>query len=98
MENTLAPELETLRYITYDCQERLGYITLNRPDKRNALNADVVTELKQAFEYAENDNDCKVIILRAHGEVFCAGADWWGAAAPPNWPPRAWPPVPTCSR
>ena len=75
MENTLAPELEALRYITYDCQERLGYITLNRPDKRNALNADVVTELKQAFEYAENDNDCKVIILRANGEVFCAGAD-----------------------
>ncbi len=75
MENTLAPELEALRYITYDCQERIGYVTLNRPDKRNALNADVVTELKQAFEYAENDDGCKVIVLRANGEVFCAGAD-----------------------
>ena len=75
MENILAPELEALRYITYDCQERLGYITLNRPDKRNALNADVVTELKLAFEFAENDESCKVIVLRANGEVFCAGAD-----------------------
>ena len=75
MENSLAPELEALRYITYDCQERLGYITLNRPDKRNALNADVVTELKLAFEAAENDERCKVIVLRANGEVFCAGAD-----------------------
>ena len=49
MENLLTPELEALRYIRYEVQHRIGYITLNRPDKRNALNADVVTELKQAF-------------------------------------------------
>lgn len=75
MENLLTPELEALRYIRYACENRVGYVTLNRPDKRNALNADVVTELKQAFEYAENDADCKVIVLRAAGDVFCAGAD-----------------------
>ena len=75
MQNALAPELEALRYITYDCQERIGYVTLNRPDKRNALNADVVTELKLAFDHAENDDVCKVVVLRASGEVFCAGAD-----------------------
>ena len=75
MDNLLTPELEALRYIKYDCENRIGYITLNRPEKRNALNADVVTELKNAFEYAENDEDCKVIVLRAAGEVFCAGAD-----------------------
>ena len=71
----LTPELEALRYITYDCQDRIGYITLNRSDKRNALNADVVSELKHAFEYAENDADCKVVVLQAAGDVFCAGAD-----------------------
>jgi methylglutaconyl-CoA hydratase len=75
MENLLTPELEALRYIQYEARDRIGYITLNRPDKRNALNADVVTELKQAFEFAENDADAKVIVLRAAGEVFCAGAD-----------------------
>ena len=75
MENLLTPELEALRYIQYEAQDRIGYITLNRPDKRNALNADVVTELKQAFEFAENDNAAKVIVLRAAGDVFCAGAD-----------------------
>ena len=75
MENLLTPELEALRYIRYQAEDRIGYITLNRPDKRNALNADVVTELKQAFELAENDEDCKVVVLRAAGDVFCAGAD-----------------------
>ncbi len=75
MENLLTPELEALRYIQYEAQDRIGYITLNRPDKRNALNADVVTELKQAFEFAENDESVKVIVLRAAGDVFCAGAD-----------------------
>jgi methylglutaconyl-CoA hydratase len=75
MENLLTPELEALRYIRYEVEERIGYITLNRPDKRNALNSDVVSELKQAFEYAENDESCKVVVLRAAGEVFCAGAD-----------------------
>ncbi len=75
MENLLTPELEALRYLAYDCQDRIGYITLNRPDKRNALNSDVVTELKRAFDHAENDPNCKVVVLRAAGDVFCAGAD-----------------------
>ncbi|MFD1469418.1 enoyl-CoA hydratase/isomerase family protein [Hymenobacter caeli] len=75
MENLLTPELEALRYLTYHCQERIGYITLNRPDKRNALNADVVTELKRTFDHAEADDNCKVVVLRAAGDVFCAGAD-----------------------
>ena len=75
METLPTPELEALRYITYTCADRIGYVTLNRPDKRNALSADMVTELKQAFEHADNDDDCKIIVLRANGEVFCAGAD-----------------------
>ncbi|WP_426061448.1 enoyl-CoA hydratase/isomerase family protein [Hymenobacter sp. B1770] len=75
MENLLTPELEALRYIRYEAQDRIGYITLNRPDKRNALNADVVTELKKALDFAEDDETVKVIVLRAAGDVFCAGAD-----------------------
>ncbi|QJX49247.1 enoyl-CoA hydratase/isomerase family protein [Hymenobacter taeanensis] len=75
MDNMPTQELEDLRYIRYEAQNSIGYITLNRPDKRNALNAEVVTELKQAFEFAEEDETCKVIVLRAEGDVFCAGAD-----------------------
>jgi methylglutaconyl-CoA hydratase len=61
--------------VTYFVDNRIGYITLNRPKKRNALNAEMVTALKKAFTKAENDDNCKVIVLQANGEAFCAGAD-----------------------
>jgi methylglutaconyl-CoA hydratase len=61
--------------ITYSAKERVGYITLNRPEKRNALNQELVSELKNAFAKAEKDDDVKVIVLKANGESFCAGAD-----------------------
>lgn len=64
-----------MQYIQYTTEERIAYITLNRPEKRNALNHDVVQELKDAFTQAENDSAVKVLILRANGEAFCAGAD-----------------------
>jgi len=61
--------------IEYSAKNRIGYISLNRPEKRNALNSQMVTELKAAFLQAEQDENCKVIVLRANGEVFSAGAD-----------------------
>ncbi|HSI89871.1 MAG TPA: enoyl-CoA hydratase/isomerase family protein, partial [Adhaeribacter sp.] len=64
-----------MAFTTYETRDRIGYITLNRPDKRNALNYEFVTELKNAFEQAEADDACKIIVLRANGVVFCAGAD-----------------------
>ncbi len=62
-------------FVLYEVKERIGYITLNRPEKRNAMSHELVTELKQAFGQAENDPNVKVIVLRANGEAFCAGAD-----------------------
>ncbi|MGV3588835.1 MAG: enoyl-CoA hydratase/isomerase family protein [Adhaeribacter sp.] len=64
-----------MEYVQYRTAERVAYITLNRPEKRNALNFEVVRQLKHAFDYAENDEACKVIVLQATGEVFCAGVD-----------------------
>ena len=64
-----------MSYVNYEVQDRIGFITLNRPEKRNALNAQVVTDLKEAFTRAEKDNDAKVIVLQATGSAFCAGAD-----------------------
>ena len=64
-----------MKYITYEVQNRIGYITLNRPEKRNALSHDMVTELKEVFTMAEKDESAKVIVLKANGEAFCAGAD-----------------------
>jgi methylglutaconyl-CoA hydratase len=64
-----------MKYIEYNVKDRIAYITMNRPEKRNALSHEMVTELKDAFHMAEDDESVKVIILRARGEAFCAGAD-----------------------
>lgn len=61
--------------ISIDKSERITYITLNRPEKRNALNPELVKSLSDAFRDAIEDNNTKVIVLKANGEVFSAGAD-----------------------
>ncbi len=65
----------TMELITYSSKNRIGYITLNRPEKRNALNQEMIDALKSAFARAAADDGAKVIVLRALGEAFCAGAD-----------------------
>jgi len=64
-----------MSYVNYEVIERTGCITLSRPEKRNALNFEVVQQLKEAFKNAENDSNVKIVVLRSQGEVFCAGAD-----------------------
>jgi methylglutaconyl-CoA hydratase len=61
--------------VEYSVKERVGYITLNRPDKRNALSHELIEELKSTFIKAEQDVDVKIVVLNANGESFCAGAD-----------------------
>ncbi len=50
-------------------------LTLNRPDKRNALDTPTVDELRAALERADLDSDARVVSLRGAGKDFCAGAD-----------------------
>jgi methylglutaconyl-CoA hydratase len=50
-------------------------LTLNRPDKRNALDATVIDGLAEAIARAELDADVRVVALRGAGKDFCAGAD-----------------------
>lgn len=54
---------------------RIGFITLDRTEKRNALNPDMVEGLGLAFSEFEQNPEVKVVVLRAEGSVFCAGAD-----------------------
>jgi methylglutaconyl-CoA hydratase len=61
--------------ILYEVSAPLAIITLNRPDKRNALNPQLVSELTDAFSAAETDPQCRVVLLRAEGKAFCAGLD-----------------------
>lgn len=61
--------------LKYQVKSRVAYITLNRPEKRNAFSQELVLELKKAFTEAQKDDKVKVIVFNAVGKVFCAGAD-----------------------
>ena len=64
-----------MKLVEYHVKDKIGVITLNRPEKRNALSHELVGDLNDAFVLAEKDDSVKVIILKANGEAFCAGAD-----------------------
>jgi methylglutaconyl-CoA hydratase len=52
------------------------WITINRPEKRNAINGDVVTGIAKGYREAHDDRDVRVIVLTGAGDkAFCAGAD-----------------------
>lgn len=55
--------------------EHSAEIILNRPEKRNALNDGLVSELKHAFTFFEAKNHIKTLSLKAMGKAFCSGAD-----------------------
>ncbi|MFN0124764.1 MAG: enoyl-CoA hydratase/isomerase family protein [Blastocatellia bacterium] len=61
--------------ILYEVRDAVAFLTLNRPEKRNALSAALVAEIKTALTVANTDDAVKVIVLRAAGKDFCAGAD-----------------------
>jgi methylglutaconyl-CoA hydratase len=61
--------------VEYEITNRVAYITINRPEKKNALNPQLVEMLTEAILKAGMDDLAKVIILRAKGDVFSAGAD-----------------------
>ncbi|CAB4579617.1 MAG: enoyl-CoA hydratase [Actinobacteria bacterium] len=66
--------------VLYEVDGRVGIITLNRPDARNAVNGDVASGMEAAIDQLEADPDVWVGIIRANTEgqekpVFCAGAD-----------------------
>jgi methylglutaconyl-CoA hydratase len=64
-----------MEHLRYQVADRVAYLTLARPEKRNAFGRALVAELKEAFRLAEADGAVKVVVLQAEGKVFCAGAD-----------------------
>lgn len=61
--------------VTKEKRNRAGYITLNRPEKRNALNLELTSRLIEALGEFGSDEGIRCIVLGAAGPVFCAGAD-----------------------
>lgn len=65
-------DYETIRYAVSD---KIATLTLNRPDKLNALTARMVDEMIDAFDRVDADDDVRVVIVTGAGRAFCAGAD-----------------------
>jgi methylglutaconyl-CoA hydratase len=61
--------------ILLNIENRIATLTLNRPEKRNALNDEMASMLLNHLDSLRDNNDCKVLIIKAKGEAFCAGAD-----------------------
>lgn len=64
------PSYESL---TYEKRDRVAYVTFSRPERRNALDTSVCSELIDAMQTAEADREVLVVVLGAEGKVFCAG-------------------------
>ena len=64
-----------MNVVGYSIKEQIAVITINRPEKRNALNQEVVQGLKAAFKTAATDQQVRAIILKGAGNTFCSGAD-----------------------
>lgn len=69
-------QLET---VLYSVNGGVARITMNRPEKRNALNHQLLDDLDAAFATAEADDDVRVVVLAGAGPSFCAGYDLSGS-------------------
>jgi len=61
--------------VLYHREGHVGFITLNRSEKRNALNLALWEALDTAVSRAESDTEARVVLVRGAGESFCAGID-----------------------
>lgn len=68
--------------------EAVTTIELQRPDRRNALNSQLVEELREALVAASSDAQVRAVVLTGQGTAFCAGADLSGDAFAADYPDR----------
>ncbi|MBM3948998.1 MAG: enoyl-CoA hydratase/isomerase family protein [SAR202 cluster bacterium] len=79
-----------MQYVQYEKHsDHIAVITLNRPERLNALGAQIVVDIEEAFCRYADDKAARVAVLRGAGKAFCAGADMreWGVkGGPPDVP------------
>lgn len=63
------------QYLLVTREKGLAIVTFNRPEKRNAMNADMIKEISDVLHVLANDKAVTVVIINGNGEHFCAGAD-----------------------
>ena len=65
----------TEQLVTYATDGRVGIVSLNRPDKLNAISPELKRTLMERFHEADRDPNTSAVVLRAEGRSFCAGYD-----------------------
>jgi methylglutaconyl-CoA hydratase len=61
--------------VLYSVENSIAWLTLNRPDKRNALNDELIAALKATLAEANRDENVRAIVITGAGKDFCSGAD-----------------------
>nr|QQZ50259.1 enoyl-CoA hydratase/isomerase family protein [Phenylobacterium glaciei] len=74
----------TWQAIDYDTRGHVGIVTLNRPEKLNAISGDLRADVHAAFALAQEDDNIRAVILTGAGRGFCSGADLTGQVPPPE--------------
>ncbi len=65
----------SFHYTQYNKEDRIAWITLNRPEALNALNSGLWREIHQRLDAAEKDEDVRVVVITGAGRAFSAGDD-----------------------
>ena len=68
--------------LIYEKKDRIAYITLNRPEKMNALNSELIDELAKTWVDFRDDDNLWVAVLTGAGRAFCVGADFKSIGEP----------------
>ena len=61
--------------ITFEIKNQIGILKLNRPEKRNALHPNLISQMKEKLSEISDDDSVKALIITGEGKAFCAGAD-----------------------
>jgi len=62
-------------FVLFEKEPPVGWLTLNRPETRNALSLEMIHSIRNAFERVAGDSEISILIIRANGAVFSAGHD-----------------------
>jgi enoyl-CoA hydratase len=68
--------------VLYETDEKVGIVSLNRPDKLNALSMELRLEMERVLRQADDDKSTSVVVLRGEGRAFCTGFDLGGGSDP----------------
>ncbi|MBE7214217.1 enoyl-CoA hydratase-related protein [Shewanella benthica] len=67
--------IENFKYVSCQLSNGVGQMVLNRADKHNAFDEVMITEMIQTLEHFATNDECQVLVLKANGKNFSAGAD-----------------------